>query len=373
MHTKLPKNVQTTEMAIDSKTRAMVYYLSNMKGLSIRKVAKECHVSKATVWRIKNNPTNNNKTRTSKIETRGRPRKLTKRQERQLRRSIQILREQEGHFTLKRLMWKASIDKNNVSESTVARFLHTEGYHYLQARKKGLLTKTDMKKRRIFARKIQREYNENVWTHDIAFYLDGTAFAYKRNPLDQARAPKSRVWRKKSEGMDYGCTSKGKKTGTGGRVLKLMVAISFDNGVILCKEYEKLNGPNFAKFIDDNFQSMFLKANKSPRRLWLQDGDPSQNSRIAQEAMCRANCELIKIPARSPDINPIENLFKIISDILNKQAIRRKISQESYEQFRHRVISTFESLTIETINNIISSMPKRMREIIRRKGQRLKY
>ena len=32
-----------------------------------------------------------------------------------------------------------------------------------------------------------------MWTHDVAFYLDGTAFAYKRNPLDQALAPKARV------------------------------------------------------------------------------------------------------------------------------------------------------------------------------------
>ncbi|KXJ05130.1 hypothetical protein AC249_AIPGENE19522 [Exaiptasia diaphana] len=264
-------------MAIDPKTRAMVYFLSKMKGLSIRQVAKECNVSKATVWRMRNMAMNNKKCASSDFETRGRPEKLTMRQKRQLKRSIHILREQEGHFTLKRLMCKASIDKSDVSESTVGRFLHREGYHYLQARKKGLITRTDMQKRRAFANKMQRQFNADVWTKDIAFYLDGTALAYKTNPLDQARAPKGRIWRKKSEGMDYGCTAKGKKTGTGGRVLKLMVAISFDKGVILCKAYDKLNGPNFARFIDENFDAMFLKANKNPRRLWLQDGDPTLN------------------------------------------------------------------------------------------------
>jgi hypothetical protein len=34
----------------------------------------------------------------------------------------------------------------------------------------------------------------DVWTQDIAFYLDGTGFAYKRNPLDQALTPKGRVY-----------------------------------------------------------------------------------------------------------------------------------------------------------------------------------
>ena len=63
-------------------------------------------------------------------ETRGRPRKLNKRQERKLRRSIQILREQEGNFTIKRLMENACICRKDVSESTISRFLNKQG-HYI--------------------------------------------------------------------------------------------------------------------------------------------------------------------------------------------------------------------------------------------------
>ena len=64
------------------------------------------------------------------------------------------------------------------------------------------------------------------------------------------------------------------KTGTGGRMVKLMVAISFDKGVVICKTYEKLDGCYFASFIDENFESMFSVADKSALRLWVQDGDP---------------------------------------------------------------------------------------------------
>ena len=66
---------------------------------------------------------------------------------------------------------------------------------------------------------------------------------------------------------------------------------------------------------------MFAVADKSQMRLWLQDGDPSQNSAMACAAMDRANCELLKILPRSPDLNPIENI-KLVSDALRKQAIR---------------------------------------------------
>ena len=89
------------------------------------------------------------------------------------------------------------------------------------------MKKIDRKNRTIFARKMKNEYPRHVWTHDVAFYLDGTAFAYKRNPLDQALAPKARVWRKRSEGLALGCTAKGRKTGTGGRMVKLMDGYQF--------------------------------------------------------------------------------------------------------------------------------------------------
>ena len=306
-------------MAIDHKTKALVYYLSRFQGLSIRQVARECNVSRATVWRISKMDMSSNRCNKMRREARGRPRKLNKRQERKLRRSIQILREQEGNFTIKRLMENTCICRK---DSTISRFLNKEGYYYLQARKKGLLTKADMKKRKTFARRMQNEYSHDVWTQDIAFYLDGMGFAYQRNPLDQALAPKGRVWCKRSEGLTPGCTAKGQKTGTGGRVVKLMVAISFDKGVVICKAYDKLDGHYFANFIDENFESMFGTADKSLKRLWLQDGDSSQNSAMACAAMDHANCELLKIPPRSPDLNPIENIFKLVSDALRKQATR---------------------------------------------------
>ena len=82
-----------------------------------------------------------------------------------------------------------------------------------------------------FAKYTKANYSQEIWTEGTAFYLDGTGFTYKRNPLDQARTPKARVWRKKSEGLAPGCIAKGHKEGTGGKVLRLMVAISYHKGV----------------------------------------------------------------------------------------------------------------------------------------------
>jgi len=104
------------------------------------------------------------------------------------------------------------------TDRTDRRLLNRNGYFFLQVRKKGLMSQTDKDQRVEFARKMQAEYSPTVWTDSVAFYLDGVSFIYKTNPLDQARAPKGRVWRKKSQGLTRGCLAKGSKSGAGGKV-----------------------------------------------------------------------------------------------------------------------------------------------------------
>ena len=89
-------------------------------------------------------------------------------------------------------------------------------------------------------------------------------------------------------------------------MLRLVVAISYGKGVIICEPYEKMTGAYFSNFIDRNFNTMFQTADKGNSRIWVQDGDPSQNSAIAKSAMSRANSTLLKLPPRSPDLHPIE-------------------------------------------------------------------
>ena len=44
----------------------------------------------------------------------------------------------------------------------------------------------------------------------------------------------------KSEGLAHGCITKGRKEGTGGKVLRLLVAISYDKEVICSGPYEHM-------------------------------------------------------------------------------------------------------------------------------------
>ena len=55
-------------------------------------------------------------------------------------------------------MEEAKISQTKVLVRTVSCFLNSEGCHYLQSRKKGLLPAADLKNRLRLAQKIKREY-----------------------------------------------------------------------------------------------------------------------------------------------------------------------------------------------------------------------
>ena len=164
----------------------------------------------------------------------------------------------------------------------------------------------------MFVAKVIKCLRGHFWTiAGICFYLDGVSFTHKYNPQDEARCHGSKAWKKASEAFEV--TAKGKKEGTGGRMASFYVAISYEKGVVMCEQYEgHINGRLFADIVKEKFPETFSKSTNCKNMLFLQDGDPSQNSAVAKSAFEFIGCKVFSIPARSPDINPIENLFNII-------------------------------------------------------------
>ena len=136
------------------------------------------------------------------------------------------------------------------------------------------------------------------WRHRVisSIYLDGVSFYHKYNPLDGARAPKGKIWEKKG---------KGTHAGSGSRVVKMIVAISYGKSVIYCEQYEKLYGNYYAGFIRRKFQNMFQKSGKCSK-LFLQDNCLTLNCAKARKALKEVGGELFPISKRSslPDRRP---------------------------------------------------------------------
>ena len=246
-------------------------------------------------------------------------------------------------------------------------------YKFFDARRKGVLTKSDQAARVKFAQRVLKENSPHLWTRDICFYLDGVSFWYKTNPVAEAKTPRGKIWRKRKEGLHPDCTAKGAHTESGGKVLKMFMAISYGKGVIFCEEYEQYNGDYFANFIRRNFSKMFRASGKRHSKLFVQDNCPIQNCAKARKALKDIRAKLFAMPPRSCDLNPIENIFNLAKRDLKAQAIRKNLTYESFEQFSERVTCTLYGLSTVVIDNIICSMDKRLKLVIKSKGKRTKY
>ena len=134
-----------------------------------------------------------------------------------------------------------------------------------------------------------------------------------------------------------------------------------------------MSGAFFASFIQQHFTDIFSRSHTPTGNIFLQDGDPSQNSKAAKVELTNLGYNIFSIPPRSPDLNPIENLFNLVDKKLQENAIAENIVKETYDEFAERVKRTMLAFPVETIDSIIDTMPKRIRMLVEKKGERLKY
>lgn len=291
---------------ITAVQRAFAHLLRIKHSASYGEIAKTCKISKSSCYRICNMPKWEAENRLKTCKRKGRPRKLNPRNVRSLIRTLKDLRLREPNVSVKSLVIETGLSLDSVSRRTFSRILNENGYGFLQRRKKGILSEKDRVLRRRFCRKVKkfRKLNEHFWTNEVSFYMDGVSFIHKFNPMRTATTTgMARVWRKKGEGLML--TGKGSKDLPAGRRVHVMVAIAHGKGVILAVPYEKMNGNFFANFIKRNFNICFAKAGPkhSGKRLFVMDNDPSQSSKVAMRALHDVEGELLKIPARSPDLS----------------------------------------------------------------------
>ena len=148
-----------------------------------------------------------------------------------------------------------------------------------------------------------------------------------------------------------------------------MIALSYGKGVVLCEQYETLNGEYFKSLIEREFPRMFRVCDKARPKLFMQDNDPSQNSALARTAWRRLGAKLVPLPPRSGDIYFIENVFHIVEGF-GEGHIEKSITHETFQEFSDRVATTFHNLDTASIDKTIESMNNKIELLIKYKGKR---
>ena len=168
------------------------------------------------------------------------------------------------------------------------------------------------------------------------------------------------------------CTAKAKKEGS--TQAKFMVVIAYSKGVVMCQQYEgSISGSKFAKISDYHFLQEFMLSANPHDKLFLQDGDPSQNLAKVMQVFENIGAEVFLVPPRSPDLNPIESFFHSILVKINEDSLNKNITHETFREFSERGKSIILNYPTLKINKIIDSMDKRINMIIQHKRQKIKY
>ena len=233
----------------------------------------------------------------------------------------------------------SGIDCTKAKYRTFVSYLNKQGYKFHKTRKQGSLSGKDHHQSLKYAIAVSR-LSLSYWTNDVAFYLDGVFFIHKINPLREAITPRARLWRKKGEGLSS--TAKGSKDLAGGKRVHLMVAIAPRKGVILAGKYEKISGCYFSNLIRRTFPTMFRRLGKTSRskNIFVMVNDPSRTSAKAMKALRKLRIDLKKIPRRSPDLNPIENLLHVVKKDYERMPKRNASTKKhgttcEIDYFRH--------------------------------------
>ena len=99
----------------------------------------------------------------------------------------------------------------------------------------------------------------------------------------------------------------------------------------------------------------------------LQDNATAHTGRVTRQWMAEQSVEAIPWPSASPDLNPIENLWKLLKDRVERKLPKTK------EQLISATLVAWDEITMDTLQNLINSMQSRALQCQDRHGSAIGY
>lgn len=239
----------------------------------------------------------------------------------------------------------------------VQRHLHDKlGYRSFRAMVKPLLTLKQRVNRVVFAKGLKEwdeaKWRSVVWSHGSTFTVNSKTKGQCvwRKPSDDRLLPQytRKVVKHPSSLMVWGCFS----------YYGLGELVFLEKNITMNKE-------RYLELLCDYLPSSFGKCRGE---FFMQDGAPCHTAKDIK--LWLKDCMIPYFenwPGNSPDLNPIENLWNII-----KRNLRGK-DTSSLPKLQAAIQESWDSFSDTHLQNLASSVPKRLKDVIKRKGYPIGY
>lgn len=245
-----------------------------------------------------------------------------------------------------------------VSTRTIRRRLNESGLASRRPAKKPLLTREHRIQRLRFAR------NHQGWTLDdwkMVLFSDETRISLK------SPDGRERVWRRPGE--RFASCNISPRVPFGGGSVMFWGGICFDGRTELVPiRVRSMNADYYLEHIVVGHVMPFAPF-VGPNFLLMQDNARPHVARPVIRYLNAVGIPFMEWPANSPDMNPIEHLW----DAIKKTIRRRTPPPANHNQLVDAAIQEWENTPQEVIQNLISSMPRRMEAVIRSRGGHTRY
>lgn len=352
----MPSKPKTARRELSSEIVGGIIALQE-GGQSYSEIAHQMKLARSTVTTIihrvgrQRNASSPSKKRT------GRPPKLNDREKRAFVRHI----DRNPHDNLAALA-TPSKSGHQLSRNTVRKYMRTAGFLRFKARRKTYLTVVHKAVRLVWVRKHRhwtlKDWAGVVWT-DEATYETG---------LDTRSCY---VSRRKGTAMEARYLKLTFKSGRSTIGIWGSITLDTKGPMHVLTKGRRMNSDIYINEILEPIGLPFFKRclAKNKNMIWMDDGAAYHTSKRVKEWGRLNGLNRMDWPAQSPDLNPIENLWRIIK--IRVSARRHQI--HTIDPMERAISKEWELLKEEDYMRCIESMPRRIELVIKAREGSIKY